>query len=401
MSSDKLRFHNLAANGTESTVLNLIRDYEPISRTRIASLGRLPQAAVSRATAKLLVKKIITESIGADKNGPRKKRGLRLNPSAGYVFSIEYGPQGLEGAIVNTAYKTMSTLTEEISMGPASRDEKLQSILSFVERLQKAVPCDDQECLGLAAVDPGAIDPVFGQTLMSTTMADWDNVPIVRILDEQLGLPILLLNSSTAKIRAIDQIEVRGRVSNLLYIEYGQGIACGLKLGNRYIQGKHHLAGELGHLRVTDQQVMCRCGSVGCLEAVAAMPALAKQAQMALTENTQSILAGKDKSEGSEVLEAAAKGDRLATNIVDVAFEYLGSAIGGLVNILDPETIVLDNTLSRAGPKAIEVLMRALNKRISAFHAEDLEIRVSSIESYVGALGGASALLDRCLGISP
>ena len=232
---------------------------------------------------------------------------------------------------------------------------------------------------------------------MTTIMDDWNNVPIVDILQQHFNLPVMLLNSSSAHIRAVDRLELRNEYRNLIYIEYGKGIACGLKLEDNYILGQSNLAGELGHLRVTDSQIPCRCGGVGCLEAVAALPALARNAKEAISENSSSSLARIENIDGLTVLTAAAKGDRLAIRVVDEAFEYLGRAVAGLINILNPEAVVFDSNISLAGEEAVGALMRALKKNILPSNFAELKVKISSLPSYLCVLGGAVALLDLCL----
>ncbi len=397
MSSDKLIFPKLASNGTQANILHVVRDCSPISRSGIVAKSGMPHAAVSRAVADLLNNQIVTEEPLADTKGPRRKRGIRLNPQFGHCLSVEYDPAGIEGVILDTSYKTLLKKGEKDTLESASRDNKIEMIISFIERLIVAESSLPGKCLGLAVIDPGIIDKQAKVSLMTTIMDDWTDVPIVDILQEHFDLPVMLLNSSMALIQAVDRLELRNEYRNLIYIEYGKGIACGLKLENEYILGQSNLAGELGHLRVTDSQVPCRCGGVGCLEAVAALPALARNAKEALGEKSSSCLAQIDNIDGLTVLTSAAEGDRLSLRIVDEAFEYLGQAVAGLVNILNPEVLVFDNNISLAGKEAIETLTRSLNKNTLPSSLTELKIKISTIPLYLCVLGGAVAVLDHCL----
>ncbi len=398
MSSNKVSFVELASNGTQATILQTVRDVSPISRTGIVLLTGQPHAAVSRSVAMLLKNGVITESALTDTRGPRRKRGIRLNPQFGYCMAVEYGPSAIEGVVINTAYETLATKTKKIHLAKSPQNDKIGHITAFIEELKNDVPRSVGKCLGLAVIDPGAIDREAGVALISTTMENWYNVPIVKILESNLNLPIMLLNTSISKIRAIDRLELRGASRNLIYIEYSEGIGCGLKLEGNYISGQTCLAGELGHIRVTDQPVPCGCGGIGCLEAIAALPALAAKAKAALSENnSSSLLAGIDNIDGPEVLNAAAKGDRLATHIVDEAFDYLGRAVAGLVNTLNPEIVLFDNAISAAGTEAIAALLRSVNKNVMSWHLKSLDVRISKLTSHLGPLGGAVAVMDHCL----
>ena len=396
LSIDKLKLCKLAANGTQATVLQTVRDNSPISRTGIVSLTGQPHAAVSRSTAILLSKNILAEDGGTDTKGPRRKRGLRLNPNYGYVIGIEYGPDGIETVAMNTAYQPIAKSVKTIDLANCDQNEILELVCTAVKSLQKDVKIPAAQCLGIAAVDPGLIDDDAGISVLATTMERWNNVPVVTTLEEHLKLPVLLLGSSTAKILAVDRLELNNSIANLLYIEYGQGIACGMKLNNTYISGQGHLAGELGHLQISNSQAVCRCGGVGCLEAAASLAAIAKTA-VAGIESNNSSLSQKRELTGMDVLRAAAQHDKLASRIVDEAFERLGAAVGGIVNILSPKMVLFDSIINEAGSEAVAVLMRSLQKTVLASHQRQIEIRISSLTSHIGALGGAAAILDACL----
>ncbi len=387
---DKLKIKKIVQNGTQSTLLKAVRDNFPVSRSGIAALTGQTHAAISRSTAALLSKNILIEDGGTDTSGPRRKRGLRLNPDYGYVIGIEYGPDGFEAVAMNTAYHPIAKSSQNIDLANHDQKEILELICSAIKNLQKEVKIPLSQCFGIAAVDPGLIDDDTGVSVLATTMERWNNVPVVSTIEEQLRLPVLLLGTSTAKILAVDRLELNNSIANLLYIEYGKGIACGMKLNNTYISGQGHLAGELGHLPLSDSQAVCRCGGVGCLEAVASLTALAKTAATAIESSNSSLMQKKDLS-GMDVLRAAAQHDKLASRIVDEAFERLGAAVAGLVNILSPKMVLFDSVISQA------VLMRSLQKTILASHQRQLEIRISSLASHIGAQGGAAAILDACL----
>lgn len=396
MSTDKIKLKNLAANGTQATILKAVRDNTPISRSGIVSLTGQPHAAISRSTAILLDKGILIENAGSDTNGPRKKRGLRLNPDYGYVIGIEYGPDGFETVAMNTAYQPIAKSANTLDISNSGQNEILDQIYITIKDLQKANKLVDSKCLGIAAVDPGLIDENAGISVLATTMENWNNVQVVNILEEKMKIPVMLLGTSTAKILAVDRLELNNKAENLLYIEYGKGIACGMKLNNVYISGQGQLAGELGHLQMTNSNVVCRCGAIGCLEAVASLTALAQTA-IASVKGHNIILLNKDSLTGIDVLNAAAQNDKLALRIVDEAFELLGTAVGGLVNIISPKIVLFDSIINQAGPEAIAVLMRSLNKAVLISHQRQLEIQISTLTSHIGALGGAAAILDSCL----
>lgn len=397
LSSAKLTISRLAANATQSTVLKIVRDYAPISRSGIVDRCGQPLSAVSRTVSRLRQDQILLETPLADSNGPRRKRGLSLNPAAGHCLSVQYGPSGLEGAVLDAAYNVIARTAHKAPLEAAPRQKKLNVIIAFIDSLRSEAPASAGQCLALAVVDPGVVDERTGTVLMSSTMDDWSDVPIVDILQERFSLPVMLTNTSLATIRAVDRMELKGLASNLIHIEYDEGVGCGLKLQGIYITGQSNLGGEFGHLRVTDQPVPCRCGAVGCLEAVAALPALRRNAAQALGEGAGSTLSGRENLDGRDVLAAAGEGDRLACRVVNEAFGYLGRAVGGLVNTLAPQVVVFDSAIATAGTEAVAALMQSVKSSTLPSHLHNLDLRISRMTSHIGCLGGAAAVLDYCL----
>lgn len=397
MSTVNLKISKLATNKTQAVVLKAVRDNAPVSRSGIVKLSKLPLPAVSRTVSRLIEDNILIEKPHAVTDGPRRKRGLSLNGSAGHCLSVHYHSTGLEGVILDTAYNILIKESRNIPLEHASRDTKIKTIIAFIRDLQDKVPASAGPCLALAVVDPGVVEETSGTVLLSSTMYHWTEVPIVEIFQKQLPLPVILLSTSLATIRAIDRLELKSSADNLIYIEYEEGIGCGLKLQGNYIAGKANLAGEFGHIRVTEQNISCRCGAVGCLEAVATLPVLVRHVNQAMHDGSNSVLNGKKDIDGLSVLKAAARGDRLASRVVHQAFDYLGHAVGGLVNILAPEIVMFDSMIGLAGSEAVSVLTQSVKKSVLPSHLSNVDLRISTLKSHIGCLGGAVAGIDQCL----
>lgn len=397
MSTNKLEKLKLSANGTQSLILRTVRDYSPISRSGIVNVSGLPHAATSRAVASLLENGTLIEEHLADKNGPRRKRGISLCPERGYSIAVEYSASRIEGIVLNTAYRKIAEKKLTVDLNKLKQKEIILKIISFIRTFVAECKLPRNRCLGIALIDPGVIDTNRQVSICCSTLESWQNVAISAIIEKEFDLPVTLTNTSMAKIRAVDRLDIEGQHDNLLYIEYGEGIGCGLKLKGNYVSGQHNLAGELGHMRVTDNPVPCRCGGLGCLESVAALPVIAENARSALKDNTSSILNSHNAISGLLVLEAAARGDRLSSHIVDKAFDYLGRAVAGVVNIINPEIVVFDHLIKKTGEEAIATLTRSLQKNTLSTHWNDLRILFSNIDSFIGPLGGAVTVLDDCL----
>jgi len=275
----------------QALVLRAVRDYSPISRSRVAQKTGITLQAISRTAAPLLEKNILNEIPLADTTGPRRKPGLSLNPDFGYCIAISYDSFGLEGCLLDCAYNIISKTSKNSNLQNLPKKDIIREILSFTKKLINKNANINGDCLGISVVDSGIIDTRTRTALYCSTLPSWENVPIADILEEKFHLPVMLLNGSIAHIRAVDRLEQKEKVSNLLYIKYGNGIGCGIKLQDVYICGKSNLAGEFGHLHISNETTPCRCGSNGCLEAAVAFGALVKTVIHALKEGCNSSLA--------------------------------------------------------------------------------------------------------------
>lgn len=394
MSSVKLKIPKIVNCNSQSILLNIIRDQGPISRSRLMEYSDQPMAAVSRTVSRLMADRIVLEIPMGDDTGPRRKRALCLNPALGHCLSLHYGPDEIGATALNTAYGLIMEKEKMVSLKSMSRDDRIRTFVDFIRRCQREIPASAGPCLVLGLVDPGVIDESTGTILMSSILNDWTQVPLAKIMEDELNMPVMLLNSNTTGIRAVDRFELKNALQNFLYIEYQSGISCGIKLQGNYITGRSHLAGEFGHMKITDQPIPCCCGSVGCLEAVAALPALTKKLQDILKEIPGDQSQYPNKFEGVDILRAAAEGNRPALRIVEEGFVYLGNAIGGLVNLLAPDAVVLDHRISLAGSEAVTILIQSAQKNMLTAHVKQTDIRISQLQSNIASLGGAVALLD-------
>ncbi len=398
MSSVNLLQSRLASNGSESTVLRLVRDYAPVSRTRVAALSGMTLQAVSRTVSPLIRNGLLTEERNADSTGPRRKRGLQLSRNAGCCLSVAFTTAGFFGCIVDTSYNVIVKDSLQCALAHASTSDILDGLFAFIERLRAQIPATQGKCLGLAIADPGVIDTETGSGLLSTTIDNWQGVPLKQLVSEKLDIPVMVVGGAVTGIRAVDRLELVDRnTDHLIYITYEAGIGCSMKLQGRYITGNNGQAGEFGHTAITPDPIPCRCGSTGCLEAVAAYPALVRGVREAISQGSCSVLTDSDELTGPQVLEAAGQNDRLAKRVVIDAMQHLGRAVGGLINLLSPEIVLFANVLGTAGDDCVSALMQSVRQSILPSHIDNVEVRISTLKSHIVCQGAAANLLDDCL----
>ena len=195
---------------------------------------------------------------------------------------------------------------------------------------------------------PGRVDPVSGVVSLAVNLG-WHRLALRDRLETLLGVPCAIENDVRAAAAGIIDRRLLGDVADFVYLSVGTGISAGVVLGGQVHRGTRGLAGEIGHIVVDQSGPRCPCGLTGCLETVAAGPAIARAAVEAVAAGRQTQLAALDTIEAPDVFAAAAAGDAIATEIVARAGAALARAIHALVMTYDVERIVLGGGVSRAG----------------------------------------------------
>ncbi|MDP9119216.1 MAG: ROK family protein, partial [Actinomycetota bacterium] len=223
--------------------------------------------------------------------------------------------------------------------------------LPAIESAAAAVLDDDVAAIGVGMA--GLIDIRSG-VLLSTPNLVWRNVPLADGLAERFGLPVTVDNDATAAAWAESRLGAsRGR-DHSLFVGVGTGIGGGIVTGGRLVRGAHGLAGEIGHVIVEPGGPLCGCGNHGCWEQVASGLAIARAGRRAAIDEPGSAIArltGGDprRATGELMTEAARGGDELAVAILAEVARRLGEGVAGLVNVLDPEVVVIGGGVGEAG----------------------------------------------------
>lgn len=373
-----LGFHRV---NLEKAVLHILRRSGPMPQVHIAKTLDASAPTLSRTVKRMTDLGLLAPvSAGA---GKRKRPVVGLNGEKGHVIGIEYAARIIRAAVLAFDGDVRHTRTRDINVDTA--DHLLEQLIAVVRDLSAADESTAGKLLAVGAVDCGLVDITRGVSVASSIFPAWHDVNVRERLEDALGVPVCVVPSAAARLAAVDQLELCGQCDDVLLLEYGQGIACAIKSAGTILRGSRGMAGEFGHTHVSGDDTPCPCGSVGCLEGVAAVPAIGKQAQR----------------DGRQVLDDARNEDKLAMRIVDQAFERIGTALGNLVNVLNPAVVVLDPLLAQAGEAAVEQLRRAMIQQIMPTHVEHLKITVSKLTESVAPLGGAHVALENLIEIMP
>jgi glucokinase len=231
---------------------------------------------------------------------------------------------------------------------PAVMDRIAACVLEAVDECD----LDIKLCKGVGIGAPGAVDFGAGKVIFAPNL-DWKDLPLKKELERRLEVPVFLDNDCNVATLGVFEKELGGKPASMVGMFIGTGIGGGLVLDGKPYSGMSHTAGEVGHMVVLADGPKCGCGRKGCLEALGSRTAMFKRIQAAVKDGDKTELTdivGDDLSEmkSSHLRKALKRGDKLARKVVEDAAHYIGIGVANLINVFNPEVVVLGGGVLQA-----------------------------------------------------
>jgi glucokinase len=266
----------------------------------------------------------------------------------------------------------------------------------MVDSLEEAARQAGAELSGLARVAvaaPGPIDLIEGVITAAPNLG-WSDVPLRKLLSEKIGVDVLLENDANAAALGEFEYGAAREYNTLVYVTVSTGIGGGFVFDGRIFSGASGAAGEIGHMTIEPDGPRCFCGSRGCLEMIASGTAIGRTATLAVEEGRSEELAKRVDGEGKvgaeDVAQAAAAGDVVANEILDEAARYVGIGLGSLINLVNPEAIVVGGGVSKIGARFLDPVIAEARRRSFPQSFGDCTIKFAELGERVGALGAVA-----------
>ncbi len=329
-------------------VLNLVRERDGLSRAAIARASGLSPSTVTAITASLLADGYLLEEdhaapaaattatpVAAATIG-RPATILRVDPTAGHVIGIKVTTDKLVATVTDLAATPLAIAT--VSRGHDTAPDAIGDLFeSAVNDVLAAAGLGRERLLGIGIGVPGIVEPASGR-VADSPLLEWAHLDLIGLLEERLHLPVLLDNDVNT-LTIAEQLFGAGRgLAHVLVVTIGRGIGMGLVINGLVIRGSRGGAGEIGHVQVVPNGPDCWCGRRGCLEAVAAEPAVVRE-----------ILADTGRLAQPDDIAALAARDPAVAQILERAGRHVGRAIASFVTVLDPQRVVISGEGVRLG----------------------------------------------------
>jgi glucokinase-like ROK family protein len=387
-------------NLNKHTALDLVR-FTPggISRAGLAQQLLLSRAAVTAIVNDLLQSGAIREAESRTANGGRPPIILEINPGGGHVAGVDMGAAHLGIIVANFTAQVLAEadVPFDIAQGPqaclAQADELLRTLLK-----KAGIPLERLLAIGVGV--PGPVQSEAGTVIAPPIMPGWDRYPIRERLEEIWACPVSLNND--AELGALGEWAYgAGRAArNLAYIKVGTGVGAGLLLDGQIYRGSTGSAGEIGHLTIDENGLLCNCGNRGCLETLTGGQAIARQAQEAVRSGRRTQMAEVQPVESlsaMHVADAAQRGDHLAQQILSKAGGHLGVALAGLVNLFNPNMVVVGGGVAQIGDLFLEPVRQAVHKRSLPAAAQAVRISTALLGRRSSSMGAVVQALTIAL----
>ncbi len=309
------------------------------------------------------------------------------------VLAIDLGGTKIAAAIVSgdgkiTAREYWPTLAQE---GPQA---VIGRIISAIEHLLHQSGMELPQLHGISLAAAGALDIHRGIVTLSPNLPGWHDVPLRDIIREKFRTPTFLVHDATAAALGEYHFGAGRGTKNLIYVTVSTGIGGGIIINGKLYQGATGSAGEVGHMTIDVDGPKCNCGNYGCLEMFASGTAVAREAVRRIRLGEQSSLSGLAKGKLEDITaemvdQAARNGDSLAADILLQAARYLGIGMASLVNILNPEMIILGGGMSRMGDRLLGPVRQVINERAYPVSAQAVRLVTAQLGGDAEVVGAA------------
>ena len=272
----------------------------------------------------------------------------------------------------------------------------IKRIVKALDEIMRGRGSNSIEGIGIGVA--GDIDQNRGIVRFSPNLF-WKNVPIVHLIRKRFNLKVVVDNDANAAAWGTYILETKRKAKNLLCITLGTGVGGGLIINGRIYHGASGSAGEIGHITLNPQGERCRCGNYGCLETYVGSAYIVKKAIKEIRKGERSLIkklaGGNLQSITSQTIQAAAlKGDKLAKRIWREAGEYLGIALSGVINLLNPEVIVFGGGVAKAEELIFQPMKKEIRKRTFRVPFEKVKFTHTKFGADLGVIGAALLTLQ-------
>lgn len=384
----------------KQNVINIIRSNGPIFKAEISRITGLSIPTIMKMTDDFIKKGLIREIGKGESSGGKPPQLLEFVHDSSYIIGVDIGTTNIITVMMDLSAGIICK--HEIPTGVKDPPEDIiKRVIDSIDIVIINSKIDNRKILGIGIGMPGLLDVEAGRVVFSPDFK-WENVDVVGPLKKKFKATIIMDNVTRAMAMGEKLFGLGKGIDNFMCINLGYGIGSATIINGELYSGSSGSSGEFGHMTLEKNGPLCDCGNYGCLEALASANAISNKAKFFLERGEKSLileLAGGNPEaiEAKTVFDAAKQGDALALEIVNEAVEFIGIAIASIINFMDPELIILEGGVSRAGDILTEGVHKVVGRRQMKYAGKHTRIAISELGANAAAIGAASFLLKRLI----
>lgn len=355
-------------------------------------------------TTTKLVGELIEEGFLSDlgkygTSGGRKPSIYGLNPDAGWFVGVDIRHTHAS-VVVNDFKGNQITSAEDIPFIMSVGEDGVMGISQMLRDFFSTRGLDFDKVLGLGVSVAGRVNP---QTGFSNSFSGPGNIQIDKMLEDELGVKAIIENDSRAMAYGEFLGGVVKKEKNVIFVNISWGLGMGMILDGKLFYGKSGFSGEFGHFPILNNDQICRCGKVGCLETGASGSALVRMVLEKLNEGRASCLGAKFRKEGriniNDILKALHEEDVLTIEVLSELGENIGRSLAGLINIFNPELVVIGGKMAVTGDYLMFPIRAAIKKHALNIALRDTHIKFSKLGRQAAPIGASLLSRNKVLGL--
>lgn len=363
-----------------SIILKTIRHYGPISRSEIAKRNKISPTTVTAAVRELLQEGLVREASVGESSGGRKPILIQFSPESRFIIgvaitnsSIEIAEMNLEAKVCKQKIFPVRNLRGELVI-----NYLLKSIGRFLEEYS-----DLKKCIGISIISPGIIDVDKG-IIYENTKLKLKDIPLKEMVEKKFKLKTWLENDANAIALAEKQFGDYKKYKNLVYVTIGDGVGAGIVINGSIFRGSSGGTGEVGHASIDRNGIYCDCGNRGCLENYVSWPVIYSKTLSSVSQGKHTMMVKIAKGDINRITPsifraALKKDDQLAKEITKEVAGYLATGIVNLVNLLNPNIIILGGKVAYDNHFLLSRVKKLVFKQALAILTDKLEICPTSL----------------------
>jgi glucokinase-like ROK family protein len=384
-------------------ILGLIRENGTISRAELVKKSGLSAPTVTRIVEGLINEDRLVVTLGkGSSNGGRPPVMLEFDGKRNFVIGIDLGATTTRGVLSNMNGKFI----KEIEF-PTQLDKGFELIMDDVANLinrlaESKKSISKNRIYGVGIAVAGLIN-LNKQIVEYSPVFDWYDADILKALKPKVSYPIIYDNVTRLMALGGMCYGKGQKQQNFICINVGYGIGSGIIVNGQLLTGADGFAGEFGHITIdSNSDIQCSCKKYGCLEALASGKSIALTAQSRLARGQKSILTEMCNNDYSKVTakmvaDAAKNGDELALNVFTRAMEYIGIGISNLINIFNPDLVVIGGGVSMSGDIFFDNIRKVVDKNVMKPTSRKVPILPVTFGNNAAIMGAFSIILNKVL----